>query len=209
MQLYCGDCLDVLKTLEAGSVDAVITDPPYNVGLDYASTDDRRADYAEWCALWFAELRRVSRGPIAISCGVGNLTDWNAVAKPDWVLAWVKRNSMKRVCVGWNTWEPVLIYGKVKGKKTHDSFLVSIAPQKDTGDHPCPKPINWAREILDRLTVAGATVLDPFMGSGTTGVAALQECRNFIGIELDPGYFAIAQRRIEQAQPALLTGAAA
>jgi site-specific DNA-methyltransferase (adenine-specific) len=195
--LYRGDCLEVLPTLAVS--DAAITDPPYNVGLKYASVDDSRHDYAGWCADWLGLLRQVTSGPVAVSCGVVNLHLWNKMEKPDWVIAWNKPNSMKRVGVGWNTWEPVLLWGKTLGKKTHDSFRVSITPQKDTGKHPCPKPIGWAMELIDRLTKPSMTVLDPFMGSGTTGVACAKTGRKFIGIELDPGYFDIACKRIEKA----------
>ena len=195
--LYNADCLDVLPTLTG--VDAVITDPPYNVGLNYGLTDDSRADYSDWCAAWFGEVRRVTTGTVAVSCGIANLGMWHRIAEPTWINAWVKRNSMKRVAVGWNTWEPVLLYGRAFPKKTHDSFLVSVSPQRDTGNHPCPKPVAWASELIGRLTLTGALVLDPFMGSGTTGVACLQTGRRFIGIEIDEGYFDIAVRRIEAA----------
>lgn len=203
--LHLGDCLAYMRTLPDGRVDAVVTDPPYNVGLAY-SDGDNRGDYPQWCAAWFAELERVSIGPIAISCGIGNLLMWQQIKVPDWVMAWHKPNSMKRVMVGWNTWEPVLLYRKTRGKKTHDSFRVSIAPQKDTGNHPCPKPLGWAIELVDRLTKPGVTVFDPFAGSGTTGVACIQTGRKFIGCEIDPTYFAIAQKRIAEAaqQPLLL-----
>lgn len=197
--LRLGDCLELMREVPDASVDAVITDPPYNVGLDY-SNGDNRPDYMEWCAKWLKEAIRISRGCVAISCGVGNLTAWGTIRKPDWVMAWIKRNSIKRVVTGWNTWEPVLIYGKILGKKTHDSFIVNIAPQKDTGDHPCPKPLGWASELIDRATEEEMTVLDNFMGSGTTGVACVKLNRSFIGMEINSDYYAIAQRRIENAQ---------
>ena len=189
--LYLGDCLEVLPTL--GRVDAVVTDPPYGVGLAYASHNDE--NLVDWLP--------VARGMadcVAFTPGVANLTSF---PKPEWTLAWWKPNSMGRVCVGFNTWEPILVYGKATGKKTHDSFVVSVTPQTDTGSHPCPKPVGWAVQVIDR--VGGALICDPFMGSGTTGVAALQLGRKFIGIELDPGYFDIACRRISEAwkQPRL------
>ena len=192
--LYLGDCLEILPTLP--KVDAVITDPPYGVGLKYASHDDSRNGYEAWCAAWFAACRAVCDGPVAISCGVGNLQMW---PRADWVLCWNKPNSMGRAVTGWNTWEPVLVYGKIGGKRTHDSFTVALVPQVDTGDHPCPKPVGWAREVIDRLTGDGQGVLDPFLGSGTTGVACVQTGRKFTGIEIEPKYFDIACERIDNA----------
>jgi site-specific DNA-methyltransferase (adenine-specific) len=193
--MYLGDCLEILPTLP--KVDAVITDPPYGVGLKYESHDDSRNGYAEWCARWFAACQAATAGPIGISCGVGNLQMWPSA---DWVLCWNKPNSMGRAATGWNTWEPVLVYGKIAGVRTHDSFSVAVVPQIDTGDHPCPKPVGWGVEVLKRLTAEGAVVCDPFTGSGTTGVAAIKTGRSFIGIEIEPKYFDIACERIENAQ---------
>ena len=196
-QIICGDFLEVTRDWSDGCVDAVVTDPPYNVGLDY-SDGDNRPDYANWCKAWFRELQRISRGPIAISCGVNNLLLWQGIEQPTWVIAWLKLNSMKRVGVGWNTWEPVLLYGKTLGKKTHDSFTVNIVPQKNTGSHPCPKPMGWARELIERLTKPGMSVLDPFCGSGTTCIAAKLLDRKFIGIDRSRKYVKIARRRLDR-----------
>ena len=66
--------------------------------------------------------------------------------------------------------------------------------------HPAEKPIGLMKQILENYTNEGDTILDPFMGSGTTGVACVQTGRNFIGIEIDPEYFAIAEKRIKEAQ---------
>ena len=70
---------------------------------------------------------------------------------------------------------------------------------EDTG-HPTTKPLDLMRRLIVKLTAPSATVFDPFMGSGTTGVACVQTGRNFIGCEIDAGYFEIAQRRIALAQ---------
>ena len=66
--------------------------------------------------------------------------------------------------------------------------------------HPTQKPLALMMWLLNNYTQPGDTILDPFMGSGTTGVACVKTGRNFIGIELDPGYYAIAERRIAEAQ---------
>ena len=192
--LYCGDCRDVLPTL--GPVDAVVTDPPYGVGLAYETYDDAREAYCRSVPVWCAMIQAATQGPIALSCGVANIHLW---PPPAWVLAWHKPNSMRRVMTGWNTWEPVLLYGKPRGKKTSDCFTVSIVPHLDTGGHPCPKPLGWATELLDRLTQPYEVVLDPFAGSFTTGVACVQLGRRFLGIEIEPRYFDIGCRRIEEA----------
>ena len=106
---------------------------------------------------WLPLARRCA-DVVAFSPGVANIT---AFPKPEWTLAWWKPNSMGRVCVGFNTWEPVLVYGKVKGSKKHDSFLVSVVPQADTGDHPCPKPIGWAENVIERVGGDGLALRVP------------------------------------------------
>ena len=193
--LYLGDCRDILPGL--GKVDCVITDPPYGVGFAYASHDDTPIGYREWCDDWFAMLKLICDGPIAISCGIANMTEW---PKPDWALCWHKPAAMGRCSVGFNNWEPVLLYGKSRGRQTNDVFNAPILPDLSVAGHPCPKPIAWAVGIASRITRGGDIVLDPFLGSGTTGVAAVQMGRDFIGIEREPKYFDIACRRIDQAQ---------
>jgi len=194
--LRLGDCLEVLGTIESESIDAVITDPPYNVGRKYASTDDRRADYADWCRAWLAELERVTAGPIAISIGQANLSLWATLKPPSWWLAWWKPAAMGRCVVGFNNWEPIALYGKTK-RQVCDVIRATIKPDPAMDGHPCPKPLEWATKQIEMLAKPGDTVLDPFAGSGTTGVACAQTGRNFIGIEIDPGYYAIAERRIQ------------
>jgi site-specific DNA-methyltransferase (adenine-specific) len=193
--LYLGDCRDVLPTL--GKVDAVVTDPPYGVNFHYASHDDTPIGYPEWCAEWFAELLGICDGPIAISCGMANLSDW---PKPTWVLAWHKPAAMGRCAVGFNNWEPILLYGKPMGEQGADVIRAPILPDDSLAGHPCPKPLGWAVGTINRVASKCDTILDPFMGSGTTGVAAVQMGRDFIGCEIDPAYFDIACRRIEEAQ---------
>jgi site-specific DNA-methyltransferase (adenine-specific) len=195
VRLIHGDCLEILPTLATGSVDAVVTDPPYNVGLNYNSTNDNRSNYREWCLAWFAELKRICNGPIAISVGQSNLSLWASIAPPSWWLAWWKPAAMGRCVVGFNNWEPIALYGKTK-KQVCDVIMASIKPDPDLEGHPCPKPLSWGLKQVEMLSNEGEMILDPFLGSGTTGVACLKAGRNFIGIEKDETYFKVAERRI-------------
>ena len=99
------------------------------------------------------------------------------------------------------------LWGRSKGKGGVDVIRAPIVADAALNGHPCPKPRLWARGLVTLLTLSGDTILDPFMGSGTTGVACVQTGRNFIGIEIDPTYYAIAERRIAEAQlqPRLFT----
>jgi site-specific DNA-methyltransferase (adenine-specific) len=197
--------------MEAGSVDLVFADPPYNVGLKYATHDDKqdKQAYRDWCAEWFAECKRIARYSVVITPAIVNVPMWLGAIEPThYLIAWTKQNNCSRNYIGktsgFQTWEPILVYGKAKRCVLRDSVDVPISRQKDAAGHPCPKPLKLLRWIVTSFTERGDMIFDPFTGSGTTGVASLMEGRNFIGTELDPGYFAIAQRRLENVQPALM-----
>lgn len=191
--LYLADCRDVLPTLSG--VDAVMTDPPYGVDLAYGSSDDSTERHKQRVAEWFPLLRRAS--VCLIATGMRHLMAW---PQPDWLLCWHKPAAMGRCTVGFNNWEPVLLYGKPSGRQSVDFFTAHILPDKEIDGHPCPKPVKWAEWLVEIATAPASLVCDPFMGSGTTGVACARLRRRFIGIEIHEPYFDIACRRIEQAQ---------
>lgn len=193
--LYLGDCRDILPTL--GKVDAVVTDPPYGIGFQYENDDDSRNGYAEFCAEWF-KLCSALTGNIAISSGNQNVAMWAGISHWKHQIAWHKPNSIGRSPIGFCKWEPVLIWGQT-GSQRADLFRAPIIIDEAAEGHPCPKPLAWAVEVLNYFKEP-ALILDPFMGSGTTGVAAVQMGRKFIGIEREPKYFDIAAKRIEDAQ---------
>jgi site-specific DNA-methyltransferase (adenine-specific) len=205
-QVIQGDCLEVLKTFPDKSVDLVLTDPPYNVGFDYGEKhDDNKGDYSNWCASWLAELERVCDGAIVISCGIVNVGMWMKIKEPKWILCWYKPAAMGRSPIGFCNWEPMLLYGKTKGQKGMVDVVKSpIQVMNNTGDHPCPKPIGWGRGFINMLSVEGQTVLDPFLGSGTTAIAAKMEGRNYIGIEISEHYVEIARKRLDSVTQKLI-----
>lgn len=198
-ELINGDVVEKLKGLPKGYADIAITDPPYNVGLEYASTDDNKENYAEWCQEWLAELERVCAGTIAISVGQANLSLWATIKKPTWWLAWWKPSAMGRCPVGFNNWEPIAVYKRGKLNKQGCDVLRApiLTSDKSVVGHPCPKPLDWAIKQIEMFAPPGCTIIDPFMGSGTTGVAAMKMGRKFVGIEKDKGYCSMAKKRIE------------
>jgi DNA modification methylase len=104
-----------------------------------------------------------------------------------------------------NKWEPIFVYGKPKKKLAWDVIQTATQSEKRWEfkiDHPCPKSIVLNKTLIEGFTDNNNTILDPFMGSGTTAVACIRTNRHFLGFEIDPGYHAIAERRIrdEQAQ---------
>lgn len=193
--IYHGDCREILPTLP--KVDLVLTDPPYNVGIKYGqSVDDNRLDYALWCRSWWNQCFDNS-GLVCVSPGIGNLHHWYMVVpKPDWVIAWLKPSAMGRCVVGFSNWEPCLVWGKPYGRGV-DVVTAPIIPDPSIKDHPCPKPLKWATGLITQLTDQGS-LLDPFMGSGTTLRAAKDLGRKAIGIEIEEKYCEIAARRLAQ-----------
>jgi len=197
-QLFHGDCLAHLRSIDSQSVDATICDPPYNVGFEYSEYNDVNDQYEQWCAEWMAELKRVTSGVIAISVGQANLSMWARIAPPTWWIAWWKPSAMGRCVVGFNNWEPIAVYGKPK-KAGCDVIRAMITPDATVKGHPCPKPKEWAIKQIEAFTEPSDTVLDIFMGSGTTGVGCVELDRNYMGIELDADYFALSKKNIERA----------
>jgi len=187
------DCIEYMKTLATQSVDAVISDPPYNVGI---FSDDDKPDYEEWSTRWWEEALRIAKCTI-FTCGIGNLKFWMQ-KDPRWVVAWVKRNSMRRITIGFNCWEPLLVWGTPELNIYRDIIEVPIVPHKDV-EHPTPKPVHLYTAIIEAFTKPNALVLDPFMGSGTTGIACVVSGRRFIGVEIDEAYYTEANQRIEEA----------
>lgn len=199
-RLILGDCREVLPILD--NVDAVVTDPPYGINFEYISHND---DPEQWFALInevLPILRDRSQFVIMPSCAIKRLRWWYEKHPPDWVIAWHKGSPGHVSAIGFNDWEPHLCWGR-PSRPMHDYF--STVCGFDLNGHPCPKPIQYALWLVARSAEPHQTVLDPFMGSGTTGVACANLGRKFIGIEIEPKYFDIACRRIEEAyrQPRL------
>lgn len=211
--LYLGDCLEILPMIE--SVDAVVTDPPYGVsGQQNTKTASRRdgkkndyqafidsVDYVNDVAVKAISQLISSGCRVVLTPGNRCVTlypvpdSFGAVFQP--------------ASVGLQPWgradaQPILYYGKsphggtrLPGQKC--SYTLTEAPPKDADGHPCPKPIRFWTSLLEASSNPGETVLDPFMGSGTTGVACANLGRSFIGIEITERYFDIACERIENA----------
>lgn len=201
--VICGDLLVELPKIPDKSVDAIVTDPPYNVGFKYASTNDNKPDYEGWCRSWLGECERVCNGGICISCGTVNLPMWFRIKEPRWVICWHKPACMGNSPVGASNWEPVLLYGKPRTRKDCDFFRAPIKTSERLSAHPCPKPLLWGVKLVNMMVTEGMTVLDPFCGSGTVGMACVRRKCNFIGIDVEPDYVELTKSRIksERRQP--------
>jgi len=214
-RLILGDCRDVLPTLPR--VDAVITDIPYGE-VNRASSGlrnlDKGAADVETCDL-SEVLQVLALGQsVYVWCGTEQVSELCAglVAAGYSTRLGVWEKSNPSPMNGQYLWLSALeccVYGKRAGAHFAEFCKAPVwrGPTAEKEDHPTPKPV-WLmeRQILASIKANG-TVLDAFMGSGTTGVACMNLQRQFIGIEREPKYFDIACRRIEQAysQPRLFT----
>lgn len=202
--LYLGDCMGILPTLD--KVDAVITDPPYGIGIDRAmaassgnKSGGMKAKKGEYFSSgWDDEAMSIdvarqilNLGDVMIFWG-GNY--YGLPASQCW-LVWDKQ-------VNGNFADCELAWTNMKKPVRKFTWMWNGMLRQggeERNGHPTQKPLALMKWCIEQ---AGnpQTILDPFMGSGTTGVAAVQMGRKFIGIEREPKYFDIACKRIEDAQ---------
>jgi len=206
IDLRCGDCLDILPTIPDNSVDLVLTDPPYGIGLEYDIYKDTEENWFRMFDKLIPQLKRISSMTIMPSCRIKALPYIYKVAPPDWLICWYKGSTGHRSYIGFNDWEPLLVYGKNKGVQMHDYFQQQNIEKMGNHGHPCPKSLKWARWLIGRACPKkNSVILDPFMGSGTIGVVAKELGHSFIGIDLSEKYVKIAEQRINQTEKDMFT----
>ena len=198
--LYLGDCREILPTL--AKVDAVVTDPPYGIGE--------------------AAGRNASRGKLAVAKDYGT-SSWDDKPIDDELIQVVRSSGRWNIIFGGNYYmlPPTscwLVWDKINGDNDFADCELAWtnlpkavrrirymwngmlrANGEPRGDHPTQKPVGVMKWCIGHIPTDSNTILDPFMGSGTTGVACVNLGRRFIGIEIEPKYFDIACKRIEEA----------
>ena len=223
--LYHGDCLDVIKTLDGITVNHIITDPPYAISADnnFHTMNNPRAgvDFGAWDwdfdpSHWLASAMPLldKDGSLIIFCSyrfishiIHKIEHLGGVVKD--VMIWQKSNPMPRNIQRRYVQDMEFIIWAVKNKKSkwvfnkpHDKpyqrgfFTTPTLLGKERTAHPTQKPIALMEEILHLHTHAGELILDPFMGTGSTGVACANTGRAFIGIERDETWYQLAQERL-------------
>ncbi len=247
MSLYHGDCLEVMPTLQAGSVDAIITDLPYGTTA------------CEWDSIipldemWKQVKRVLKVNGAFITTASQPFTSALVMSNPKWFRyewIWFKNKGSNFLSVEYRPLkehENVLVFSAnatiynpqheirsevgiqrmkykmdshrgsdpITGQKTTAKPRIEMGDKKmpgsvqfficEMGEHPTQKPVKLYEYLIRTYTNPAETVLDICMGSGTTGVAAVQTGRQFIGIEQEQRYFEVASRRISQAHPPLFT----
>ena len=211
--LYCADCLDVLPGLSG--VDVVVTDPPFDISAASGGIGGRRK--------YLADIRGVMDEGFDHSI-LNQFPSWMVFCSKSTIAALIQRaeaENLRWQILTWNKTNPTplsngnylpdaeyIIHAFLKLPKCDfkdKSRWISGAVEQNDIDHPTVKPLYVMLKLLSTACAPGATVLDPYMGSGTTGIACLRTGRNFIGIEKDPKHFATAVARIRrEADQALL-----
>ncbi len=197
-KLYQGDCLEVMKQLPDNSVDLVLTDPPYGVGLNYGETyEDTQENLKKLIDSIMPELFRVSKR-IVLTCGHTNIWKY---PEAKWIMAWINQAGANRNSWGFTCWQPILCYGKdpyLENRMGARHDIIIHNERSEKLGHCCPKPIRFWEKLLLRSSVKETDIiLDPFLGSGTTAIACEKLNRRWIGIEINKEYCEIAKARIE------------
>lgn len=213
-----GDAIKVLKTIQEESIDLVVTDPPYNIGINYGKDKDKREDYIKWCAKWLKECERVLKEN-------GSLYVINYPEKNARIFCEFNR-ATKLMFRNWLVWHyptntghsptnftrasrSILFYTKgnkfkfnlEEGEVIDDvikmNLVKNVSKEKVKG-FPNQIPEKLIELLVKISSNENDVVLDPFMGSGTTAVVCKKNNRNFLGIELDPKSVKIANKRLKE-----------
>lgn len=217
IELLHGDCLDKMRDIENGSIDLILTDPPYNIARDnnFSTMGRFGIDFGEWdkgadIFSYIAEAGRVlsGNGSLIVFNDWKNLGDIVKFSEKQGfetkdMLRLEKTNPMPRnrdrryitdyECAIWFTKKGAKwVFNRQDDKYQRPKFVHHV----EKGLHPTQKSLNLMEELLKIHSNRGQLILDPFMGSGTTGLACKNLGRRFIGIEKDEAYFNIAKKRI-------------
>lgn len=225
-QIYCGDCLELMKELPDKSIDLVLTDPPYGIQVarrGSIGTTSRVGfgggkfgrksvvspkkhvpptwDNSPPSPEYFAEIFRVSKNQIIFG---GNY--FGLPPSPCWIV-WDKDNGTNDFAdceLAWTSFKTSIR----KFKYRWNGMLQEDMKHKEKRYHPTQKPVKLFMQILQKYSSPGDLVLDPFLGSGTTAIACRKLNMHYIGIEREPEYIEIARKRLA-AMPTSLYGFAA
>lgn len=218
IQTYCGDCLEVLPTLEAGSADVIVTDPPYFLPAAHYATRRKTARSLSDLSMLehfyrdaFQAMADVLKkdGFAYVFCDGQSYPAFYVAAYPHFrairPLIWDKGTSINGYA--WRHQHELILFCEMPNAPhvpTGDGDILKCrAVPVDEREHLAEKPVALLMKLINKTTPEDGLVVDPFMGSGATGEAAIKAYRSFVGIDTDPAYYALAERRIADAQAQL------
>ena len=208
--IYNEDCIEGMKKLPDNSIDLVITDPPYGT-----KTNPRESfmvgEFSNIMPLVLPELHRLLKPDGAFYC----FTSWTVMS--DWLLRYQQYFKLQNIIIwdkekhsgcyssqSWQfTWEG--IFFGIKGKRPIYDYMPDVIRSNEKGRrHAMQKPVDIIEKLLKASSQKGDLILDPFIGSGTTGVACVNLDRHYIGFEINKEYYDIANKRLENVQLELI-----
>jgi len=198
IRLYLGDCLEIMPTLTR--IDAVVTDPSYGINYINGGGRNPKNGWRDFRSDGDWDKKRPSKAHFDV---ILNLNVTTVIWGGNYFTDYLAPHSC------WLVWDKgqrdfSLADGELAWTNQDKAMRIFSYPRatmlKENGLHPTQKPIALMKWCIELFTEPGDTILDCFMGSGTTGVACVQTGRNFIGIEIDEGYYKIAAKRIAEAQ---------
>ena len=215
-EIIHGNCLEVLKSLDENSIDAIITDPPFGIGFKYNKYKDNNSseDYWRFFQPIFYEIMRVAKPGAFVAIWQAAIYFkhfWEWYGDDIHIYAGCKNFVQLRKTPINYAFDPIVMFYKQgkpirpeKPRRNVDFFVANTAKfvtEKNSlaHKHPCPRPLDQVIEIIENFSLG--TVLDPFIGSGTTALACQILNRDFIGIEIDEKYIEIAEKRLQAEQP--------
>ncbi|SFC56472.1 DNA-methyltransferase [Butyrivibrio sp. YAB3001] len=226
-KLFNEDCSDFMKRMPSQSVDLIMTDPPYNISQYSTGNIPRigkstlNNDIADWDKKiikpveYVKDFKRIikPRGNIIIFAGYNQIGDWHAAFDREFdtfqIFVWHKTNPAPKVYKnGFSNscefiiflWNKGHVWNFTTQEEMHNFFecpICSYPERLKDPFHPTQKPIKLMEHFVRIASFPGATIFDPFMGVGTSGVAAIKNARRFVGTEIDERYVFAAQKRID------------
>lgn len=199
-RLLCGDCTnldDIKRLLNGETPDAVVTDPPYGVGIAYSDFHDS-TENALALVNKFMPILLSLNCPIALTSGHRLMWDY---PRPNWVMAWIHPAGMGNSSWGFTQFHPILVYGKdpylAHGLGGRPDSIVMAVDREGEQIHPTSKPIKVWEWLVERLSPkTEQLIFEPFSGSGTTLVAAQNLNRRCYAVELSASYVAVCLERL-------------
>ena len=149
-EVFNKSCIDGLKEYPDKYFNTILTDPPYGIELEYGTYNDTEEN---WFTLMkeFIPLAQLKAKMVIMPCCRIKALPWiYQNFPPDWIICWYKGSPGHRSYIGFNDWEPLLVYGKNDNVQMHDYFYMANDVPMGSFGHPCPKPIKWFKYLISR-----------------------------------------------------------
>ena len=210
-KVICGDCLEVMKLIPDKSIDLILADPPYGIGFNYNEnfTDyNEPKKYGHWLKKVIKQTSRILKDQkwAFFWQAMPYCNEWHKWFPAGYrIFAGIKNFAQYRPIHIQYSWDPIIFWNmtksEIKGQAGLRDYHIGNTARwvaEPSMGHPCPRPLDTVKFIISMCSNIDDVVLDPFLGSGTTAVACKELGRHLIGIEINPEYCKIAERRLAQ-----------